>query len=194
MWSAFLNILVVTILLATCAPALAGLQEGLDAIRDGNYALAEKEFRRLANSGDAVAQYNLGLLYDYGQGVPQNDRLAITWYRKAAARGHAKAQFRLAVMYDSGQGTVQNQAAALLWYRNAAQQGNADAQNNLGVMYSNGQGVRADVVQAYLWFSRAADMGHEVAVRNKYLVEKKMSPQQIEMAQELAREWATKHP
>ncbi|MBE0616885.1 MAG: sel1 repeat family protein [Proteobacteria bacterium] len=46
-----------------------------------------------AKQGDAGAQYNLGLLYANGQGVPQNYTEAANWYRKAAEQGNASAQF-----------------------------------------------------------------------------------------------------
>ncbi len=39
-----------------------------------------------AEQGDATAQYNLGLMYDSGQGVPQDYVLAHKWYNLAAAR------------------------------------------------------------------------------------------------------------
>lgn len=183
----FLNAIVTVTFLAACAQAQAGMQEGVDAVKNGNYAMAEREFSRLADNGDATAQYRLGLMYDYGHGVPQDDRLALTWYRKAAIQGHAEAQFRVGAMYDTGQGTARNYKAALSWYRKAAQQGNTDAQNNLGVMHSTGQGVRKNLVQAHMWFSLAALAGNEVAIRNKEAVEEKMSPRQIELARELAR-------
>jgi TPR repeat protein len=43
--------------------------------------------------GFAVAQFNLGVMYSDGQGVPQNDAEAVRWYRLAAEQGHAGAQF-----------------------------------------------------------------------------------------------------
>ena len=53
-------------------PAWADFQAGADANNRGDYATASREFRKLAEQGDAVAQYNLGLLYVKGQGVPQD--------------------------------------------------------------------------------------------------------------------------
>ncbi|GAB6068870.1 hypothetical protein JCM13664_21910 [Methylothermus subterraneus] len=53
-------------------PALAGFDEGLAAANRGDYATALKEWRPLAEQGDAVAQYNLGVMYDNGLGVPQD--------------------------------------------------------------------------------------------------------------------------
>ena len=49
--------------------------------------------------GDAKAQYSLGYMYDFGEGVPQNDAEAVRWYRMAAEQGHAKALFNLGFMH-----------------------------------------------------------------------------------------------
>ena len=70
-----------------------------------------------------------------------------------------------------------------------AEQGNAKAQYNLGVMYYNGQGVPQDYVLAHMWWSISSANGDKDAVTNRNIVEKKMSKQQIEKAQEMARNW-----
>ncbi|MBT5524960.1 MAG: sel1 repeat family protein, partial [Rhodospirillaceae bacterium] len=82
---------------------------------------------------DAEAQFNLGAMFQDGQGVPQNDKVALKWYRLAAEQGHAKAQFNLGFMYSAGQGVPQDNKTAVKWYRLAAKQGDASAQYNLGV-------------------------------------------------------------
>jgi hypothetical protein len=61
-----------------------------------------------AEAGDADAQYNLGAMYDFGQGVEQDFKEAVKWYRKAADQGLAEAQFNLGMMYDQGQGVEQD--------------------------------------------------------------------------------------
>lgn len=55
------------------------------------YATALREFRLLAEQGDANAQYNLGTMYDNGEGVREDDEEAAKWYRKAAEQGDATA-------------------------------------------------------------------------------------------------------
>jgi len=87
---------------------------------------------KAADQGDAQAQYNLGVMYDKGEGVAQNKTEAAHWYRKAADQGDAQAQYNLGVMYDKGEGVAQNKAEAVNWYRKAADQGDAQAQYNLG--------------------------------------------------------------
>ena len=78
------------------------------------------------------AQYNLGLMYDNGQGVPQDYKQAVKWYTKAAEQGDANAQYSLGYMYANGQGVPQDYKQAVMWFTKAAEQGDADAQYNLG--------------------------------------------------------------
>ena len=61
------------VLLCTASLAYAGFDEGLAAYKKGNYAVALKEYKHAAKQGDASAQYNLGVMYGKGQGVPQDD-------------------------------------------------------------------------------------------------------------------------
>ena len=66
----------------------------------------ESEFEltmRLAEGGDTTAQWNLGVMYDTGEGVPQDDEEAVKWYTKAAEQGDVDAQWNLGVMYDTGE-------------------------------------------------------------------------------------------
>jgi uncharacterized protein len=95
-----------------------------------------KEWRQAAEQGDAQAQMNLGLAYDFGNSVPEDDTEAVKWYRKAAEQGLAIAQFSLGNMYSIGTGVPEDDAEAVKWYRKAAEQGYANAQFNLGLMYA----------------------------------------------------------
>ncbi len=130
--------------LGVTAPAWAGWDEATAAYKRGDYATAIRELRPLAEQGNAKVQYNLGLMYRKGQGVPQDYAEAVKWYRKAAEQGNANAQNNLGVMYRNGQGVPQDYAEAVGWWRKAAEQGHANAQNNLGFMYRNGEGVSQD--------------------------------------------------
>ena len=85
-------------------------------------------------------------------------------------------------------------AAALREFRPLAEQGTLDAQYNLGVMYFEGRGVAKDYVQAYMWFNLVAAKGDDYGKKGRDLVEKKMTPTQVEKAQKLTREWTEKHP
>ena len=160
--------LLLTTLLASLltTPTFAGFDEGLAAYKKGNYTQALKEWTPLAEQGNATAQYNLGLMYANGQGVPQDYQQAASWYRKAAEQGDASAQNNLGFMYDKGQGVPQDYQQAVSWYRKAAEQGYAPAQYNLGLMYANGQGVPQDYQQAASWYRKAAEQGDASAQNN----------------------------
>ncbi len=182
------------LLVVLAAPAWAGWDESIAAYKRGDYATAFREMRPLAEQGLASPQFNLGLMYRKGQGVPQDDAEAARWYRKSAEQGHANAQYNLGVMYAKGQGVPEDYAEAVKWYRKAAEQGNASAQYNLGVTYYNGQGVPEDYVQAHMWFNLAAagsppGEDHDSADKNQDIVAKLMTPAQIAEAQRLAGMW-----
>jgi len=145
--------------------------------------------RRLADQGSAPAQFNLGVLYERGLGVPQDYAEAVKWIRKAANQGYGHAQTNLGWMYQTGHGVPADYAGAAKWYRKSADQGDAYGQSNLGVMYANGQGVSQDYVQAEMWFTLAANQGNIAAAKNRDLVAAKMTPSQIEKAQALAAAW-----
>jgi TPR repeat protein len=81
-----------------------GFEEGMAAYTRGDYATALKKWRPLAEAGDATAQYNLGVMYAEGRGVPQDDEEAAKWFRLAAEQGNAGAQNNLGVMYANGHG------------------------------------------------------------------------------------------
>lgn len=86
--------------------------------------------RPLADEGHAIAQFNLGVMYDVGRGVAQDYAQAVHWYRLAAMQGHAAAQFNLGGMYAQGQGVPQDFVRAHLWFNLAAVAGYAGAAKN----------------------------------------------------------------
>ena len=154
------------LLLAVPSVNAADFQKGLEAAKRGDFATALLEWRPLAEQGHAKAQYNLGVMYDFGRGVSKDYKQAVYWYKKAAEQGIAEEQYNLGVMYDFGKGVAEDDTQAVYWYRKAAEQGNVQAQYNLGVMYRNGQGVTEDDTQAVYWYRKAAEQGHALAQIN----------------------------
>ncbi len=182
------RILAALLLLTLAAPAWAGWDEGVAAYERGDYATALREFRPMAEQGNAKAKFNLGFMYSNGQGVPQDYAEAVRWYRKPADQGDAGAQYNLGVMYSEGQGVTQDYAEAAKWFRKSAEQGHARAQNNLGVMSNRGYGVPQDYVQAHMWYNLAAAGSPSVedrdrAAKNRDIVTKLMTPAEIAEAQ-----------
>ena len=115
----------------------ADFQKGYTAYQSGDYTAAIKEWKPLAEQGDANTQYNLGVMYANGQGVAQDDAHAVYWYRKAVEQGDASAQNNLGGMYAEGRGVDKNYAWAVYWYALAAQNGNTLAADNIESNLSN---------------------------------------------------------
>ncbi len=112
-------------LLAASLPALADFAKGLTAYKKGDYATAVQEWRPEAEQGDAPCQYNLGLLYLDGHGVPQDYAAAAKWFQRAADQGYAPAQHNLGALYGSGQGVKRDYVQAYKWMNLCAAQGNS---------------------------------------------------------------------
>lgn len=119
-----------------------------------------------AEQGDAKACYQMGLMYQHGQGTAQNNTKAMECYVKSAEMGDPDGQVALGWMYEHGSGVGQDFAKAMKWYRKAADQGNAKGQNNLGVMYEKGLGVAVDFKKAVQWYRLAAEQGLSGAQSN----------------------------
>ncbi len=84
--------IVVGLIFMLATPVLAGFQEGVDAYMRGDYDTALKEFRPLAEQGETVAQWSLGIMYERGRGVPQDYVQAYRWYTLAGGHGNDLAE------------------------------------------------------------------------------------------------------
>jgi hypothetical protein len=88
----------------------------------------------LAQQGHPVAQFNLGVKYDFGQGVQKDSEHAVRWYRLAAAQGHGGAQFNLGGMYFEGLGVPRDLVRATMWFTLSAEAGVAGAAKNRAIL------------------------------------------------------------
>lgn len=157
-------VLTAVLMLVVIKGAGAGpLEDGLAAFDKGDYATALRLLRPLAEQGDAVAQFNLGLIYQDGQGVPQDYTEAVRWFRLAAEQGEPDAQGCLGFLYAEGLGVPQDYVQAHMWLNLAA---------------SRYPASRKEV--------------RDRAAKGRDLVAAEMTPAQIAEAQKLAREWKPK--
>ena len=159
---------------------------GEDTTVDLDNPAIQQEMIMTAKLGDAIAQYNLGLMYEQGKGVPQDYKEAVKWYRKSAEQGDADAQCNLGYMYDQGFGVPKDYKEAVKWYRLAAEQGHADAQSMVGVCYADGLGVAKNPIEGYAWYNIAIANGNEDA--KEWIKEIELSPEQLIEAQSLSTE------
>jgi TPR repeat protein len=136
--------------------------DGMAAYERGDYATAMQHWHPLAAQGLAMAQCYLGLMYEKGQGVPQNDATAVSWYRKAADQGNAWAQANLALSYSHGRADLpKDEREAARLFKLAADQGNAWAHVHLGLFCGQGRGgLPKDDREAARLFKLAADQGN----------------------------------
>ncbi|MDA1326016.1 MAG: tetratricopeptide repeat protein [Proteobacteria bacterium] len=191
---AMLRTLAATFLcLMLSTPAWAGMEEAMVAYSQRDYRAALGEFRALASQGDRIAQYRIGKMYYYGQGVPQDYAEALNWYKKAAERDNADALFSVARMYNSGIGVQRDYIEAMKWYRKAAELGHGDSQTHLGLMYFVGMEVSRDHIEALKWLNIASSLGVDVAPRYSDIVAQRMTELQTSEAQRMADDWLAEH-
>lgn len=127
------------------------------------YQKSAEFYQEAVDQNNAVAQYNLGYMYEEGQGVEQDYQKAIRLYQKSADQGYDIAQNNLGIMYHKGKGVEQDYQKAAKLYQKSADQDNVFAQVNLGNMYSNGEGVAQDYKKAVELFLKATNQGHATA-------------------------------
>ena len=131
-------------------------------------------YRKAAEQGHPLAQRQLGICYERGDGVGRDlsnnhdlakklNTEAVPGLQILAEQGNAVAQNNLGDCYYDGEGVTQDYAKAIEWYRKAVEQGDAYAQYNLGYCYYNGKGVAKNSQKGIEWYEKAAAAGSEDA-------------------------------
>ena len=103
------------LLLNPTAAVSADFEKGLDAYYAGDLPVALREWRPLAQQGDARAQFRLGEMYRIGLAVPQDDKTAVKWLTLSAQQGHAYSTFKLGMMYRDGEKVPVSPVYARRW-------------------------------------------------------------------------------
>jgi uncharacterized protein len=120
--------------------------------------------RQAAEKGSPMATYEMGYLFETGDGVRQDLAQALEWYRRGAAMGDAASESALGLFYEEGTGGVsEDWKAAAAYYQSSAQQGFAKGEYRLARAYRFGIGVPCDLQEAAKWYDRAAQHGMEEA-------------------------------
>ena len=164
----------------------ADYQKGLEAAKEGNFATATRLWRPLAEQGNANAQFSLGNMYQFGDGVVKDHKIAAQWYERAAIQGVAKAQYNLGFLFYYSQQLNRDDKAAVKWFRLAAEQGFLLAQTNLGVAYGEGRGIERNDILAHMWLNIAATRGERNAQANIRHIHLRMSQTDLAKARKLA--------
>jgi TPR repeat protein len=154
----------VLFLLVTCLPHTghAGLAEGLNAYKMGDYKTALKEFKK---DGSPKALFYQAFIYYNGKGVKQDKEKGLKLLSTAAEKGDANAQLSMGLFYDKGGDLPRDLTLAASWYKKSAEQGNAQAQFNYAMLLTSGEGVTKNREEAIHWLKKAAAQHHENAIK-----------------------------
>ena len=123
--------LLMLLIIAAGGPARsADFDEGCEAFDRGDFERALQQWQPLAEQGHPQAQFRLGCLYAFGQGVETDYDRALELYREAAEKGDADAQNNLGSMLALGWGTEPDPVEGLMWLEIAARTGHGMATRN----------------------------------------------------------------
>jgi TPR repeat protein len=148
------------------APVTPSFAAGNSAANNRNWALAEANFRPLAEKGDVPSERNLGRLLMTDCTGLQDKNEAVMWLGKAADASDIPATAQLGIIYMNGNGVAQDDNKAFTLLSKAAAGGNPSAERALGYLYLSGRGVAQDKYQGMLWSIQAARQSDATALSN----------------------------
>lgn len=113
-------LIAISLCFGAALPVWADFEKGQEAYLMKDYARAMQEYK---NDDDPKAMYQVGYMYDHGEGVAQDIKEAAQWYLKAAEKGNARAQYRVGLLYATGAGVDKDLKEAEKWYKKSSFQG-----------------------------------------------------------------------
>jgi len=133
----------------------------LSTLKKGEYLKSLEMFKEVhRKKGDDRAQYWIGYIYYYGQGLQREYITAAHWFNKSAEQNNREAIYMLANMHSTGKGVVKNSKLAVKLYTRAAELGLPESQWVLGDLYYRGLGVEQDHNLSFQWYLKAAEQGN----------------------------------
>lgn len=162
-----MGVIAASFALGLAAPSAAledAFDDAMSAYDIGNKALSARLFREMAGSGDAHAQFNISVLFALGDGVPQNDALALYWAWRSRLTGLAEAVKLVEFLTPKLTADAFNEIARSLEFKlkQEIDGGNANAMLGLGRVYNEVMPER-DLISAFVWLSMAAALDIENA-------------------------------
>jgi TPR repeat protein len=152
--------------------------ERLKAMLDESPARAAQAILIAAREDMLDAQALLGQILLDGQGIAQDQSLAVRWFDIAARRGHLMARNMLGRCHEHGWGCEADASVAARHYRIAAGAGLDWAMYNFANLLATGRGVSEDQLQALSLYRHAAELGHAKSMNllGRYLEEGRICP------------------
>jgi TPR repeat protein len=135
--------------------------DGINAIKNRDYDLAFKHFKKSADKGNGCSMEAIGSLYRYGYGVEKNYFTALDWYKKALENGHLLCYQYIGDLYYRGfKDFNKNYPEAYKWYLKAAEYGENVSMWNIAQMNFVGVGSSQNYNEAFLWYKKSAENGY----------------------------------
>jgi hypothetical protein len=129
------------------------VDEGYQALRNGDYKTALNIFEPLAAKNDAAAQTGLAVMYYEGLGVSRDEKKAVALAQRTAKRDHAVAQYILYDAYQYGKGGLtRDEDKAFDWLQTSAENGYPQAQITIARMFFE----KKDYYRSFNWSQIAA--------------------------------------
>jgi TPR repeat protein len=129
----------------------------------GNMGAARSEFKKAAERGSRLAEFNYAMMLVNGEGGAAQPEEGKKWLRKAADADMTQAQYVYGKMFDDGEFVARDPAEAHKWFLRAANQGHTLAQLALANQFLDGRGTARDNAQAFVWYKKAAEGGDMTA-------------------------------
>ena len=119
-------------------------EQGIAFYNNKEYDKAAELFKKACDDENMRGCFNLGVMYEYGNGVEKNEQKAVQLFKKACDGGHMRGCGNLGAMYADGNRIEKDFSKAAELYKKACDGGNMHGCRNLVVMYTNGNGVEKD--------------------------------------------------
>lgn len=136
-----------------------------------DYKKAAEWYLLAANQGYCHAQYMLGWMFEYGQGVEKDMSSAFKWYSNGASQNDPGALKCLGEIYFRGKLYSKDYVLAFKYLQMAAELGDAHAQYMVGWMYQYGYGTYINKVKAKEWYTKSAAQNNSGAKKQLKLLE-----------------------
>lgn len=160
---------VMLIMMSACGKLLPD-----EVLHEQTEAQAERtHLHKLAEHGNAEAQYRLGLSYCCGLGKGYNNEKAFNWFCQSAKRGHSQSMFEVGQMYAHHQ----RQRG---WYWSTYRE-----------FPAKGYYPKRDTLKAYVWYTLADKQagGHTQAMLQRGEIEKELTMDSLAAANRLIESW-----
>ena len=138
----------------------ANIDEARKVYAEKNFKKAFPMFEQLSKDGNIESNYYLGNMYQFGNGIKQNDKKAFEHYTIASStdnKKNLKSKFCLALIYSKGLGVKQNYKKAFDLLKILDDKNIGVAQSFMGFMYSNGFGKQENQKKAVQYFEKGCN-------------------------------------